>query len=874
MGDARMTSKALRRAMQVVAIPAVVTAAAGELVPWSLAEDDGGAGPADLRPLLGQSAASILPVRAEGGRLTAGGRRLRIFGMDVTAGACFPSHENAGIAAARLARSGFNGVRFHFLDATWGRPQLIRYESGSWTNWDDEVQERWEHFMARLKEQGIYWNVNLLVGRRFGVGDGVDPAIQRMKWKAAHAVGFFHRPHEETQMAYARRLLNIVNRHTGIRIADDPALAMVEINNENGLAHTWMGGDLDDLPEPFAGDLRGQWNQWLRARYTNTAALAAAWGARRDAPGAELLRNGDFAAGRGGWVLEQHRGARAEWTPTGGVALVRILDPATGGWSIQFNQPGFELRRGNVYTIRFRASADAPRRILAQVMQAHDPWQNLGWDATVHLDREEKDFEFTFVASADDSRARFGFTEMAQPGAVFRFSRLSLRPGGTVGLADGERLEGGTVALPLRRGGRPPLPAQRADWLMFLRETEQAHWRRMRRCLVEEIGVRAPVVGTIVATSTPRLMGEFELVDNHEYWQHPIWPGRPWDPENWIVRCRTMVDSPHEATVARLAYRRVIGRPHMVSEYNHPAPNPYASEGPLMLSAYAALQDWDALFLYTWAHDDTGFRAGRITGFFDLAQHPTVLAQVPAAAMMFRRGDVAPAARLAALPWSESREVERLTTVGHSWNTVAVRAPDFDLGAALRHRVGLDLAATDPLPEWPPASVGGQTEWRADTGELVWTLVAPSRGVLVIRSRRSKAALGRICGRTVDLGDGVAVTAGPTRLDWAAVSLTLLEGETPARAPARMLLAATAYYENTGMKWKSPAMESVGAQWGTAPALVEVVPLRLTLPVARGTVRALDPRGRPAGEVRTFTDGCVEVGAGNPSLLYEIQALP
>ena len=181
-----------------------------------------------------------------------------------------------------MAKFGLNAVRFHFLDATWGMPRLIDYESGDCRNWNADALDRLDYFIARLKEQGIYADLNLLVGRRFGVGDGVDASVNQLDWKTAHAVGFFHAPHMEAQKRYARQLLTHRNPYTKLTYAEDPAVALVEINNENGLIHTWLGGDFDALPEVFALDLRKQWNAWLAGRYAGTAALSKAWGARNE----------------------------------------------------------------------------------------------------------------------------------------------------------------------------------------------------------------------------------------------------------------------------------------------------------------------------------------------------------------------------------------------------------------------------------------------------------------------------------------------------------------------------------------------------------------------------------------------------------------
>jgi len=853
----------------------IVGGVAAEWVPFAPPWDDRAAGPTDLRPILKQSAASIAPVRVRDGHLYAGENRLRLFGANLTSGACFPDHATADGVAARMAKFGLNGVRLHFLDSTWGEVRLIDYSTDDWNRWCPDALDRLDYFLAQLKHQGIYWNVNLLVGRAFGKNDGVDPAIAQLDWKAAHAVGFFHAPHLEAQKAYARRLLSHVNPYTGLALGRDPALAMVEINNENGLLHTWLSADFDALPEPFAGDLKRQWNAWLARRYQNTEALASAWGARREVLGDELLRNAAFADAKG-WTVEQHRGAKAVCAATDGTATLRVDNPADGGWAVQFNQRGFAVRKGALYTVRFRGAADAPRRVTATVMQAHDPWHALGWQTRIELGTEWKSFVFTFVADADDADARFGFNDLAQAGATFRFAGVSLKPGGSLGPQEDEKIEDATFRCPKAADVKPLTAGGRQDWIRFLWETERAHWEAMRRCITDELGVKVPVVGTIVATSTPNLMAGFDLVDTHAYWQHPHFPGRHWDQDNWIVKSLSMVDHPKDATLSRLAWQRVAGKPHMVSEYNHPAPNPYAGEGPLLLAAVAALQDWDALFYYTWSHEESKTKAGRIPHFFDVGQHPTIVANLPAAALLFRRGDVAAARGLVTSALPPETELARIALQGHAWSVLDLDRLGIDLGQAFEHRVALDLRpAATAVP--PAASPAARTEWLADTGEIAWRLPEKGQGLFEVRAPRTKVLVGRSGGRTVDLGHGVLVTAGQTSLGWCTVALSLLEGESFDRRPRRALLTATAYTQNTGMEWKDETRTSVGTRWGVAPSLVEPVPATVVFASAAGPARLypLDERGQRCGPaVEAAAGGSLAIGPPHRTLWYEVEFGP
>jgi hypothetical protein len=841
---------ALRRFRFLLLTLAAGSAAAAELVPFAPPWDDTAPGPTDLRATLPAPAGAAGFVHVANGQLRVGADRLKLFGVNFTAGACFPDRATADRVAGRLAKFGLNAARFHFLDATWGQPQLIRYESGDWTQWDADALDRFDYFFHRLKAQGIYANLNLLVGRRFGVGDGVDPAIQSLDWKTAHAVGFFHAPLREAQKAYARRLLTHRNPHTGLTYAEDPALALVELNNENGLLHAWLGGELDALPEPFAADLRRQWNRWLALRYPDPSALARAWGARKEAWGAERLRNADFALGLQEWNVERHHGARVDAAVEAGEAVLRVRQTGSESWHVQFNQARLPVRQGELYTVRFRAVADRERPVRVSLMMARDPWRELGLSARLSLTREPQSFSFTFVATADAEEARLNFGELNQDGAEYRFGGLSLRPGGRLGLEEGESLERGNLRLPTVSAAHPLPAGGHRDWIRFLWETERAYWRALRHCLRDELGVRAPLVGTIVATSTPHLMAEFDAVDTHAYWEHPRFPGRAWDRHHWRVGNRSMVDDPERATVNALAFQRVEGRPHLVSEYNHPAPNPHAGEAPLFLALFGALQDWDALFLYTWSHDDTKTKAGRIPDFFDLGQHPTQVANLPAASLLFRRGDLAPARQVLRLPLPVEQEIRRVAESGRAWSVLPPAGHGLDLRLALRHRIVLDLTGAAPPPAAPPPPLAAP--FQSDTEELVWSLPSDGQGLLTFRSDRTKGFLGHADGQTLDLGHGVQVSLGSTRTGWCTWVLTLLEGDSFGNRPRRALLAATGYTENTDMGWQDEARTTVGADWGRAPSLVEVVPATLRVP--RGAtppvLYPLDARGqRLAGQV-------------------------
>ena len=88
-------------------------------------------------------------------------------------------------------------------------------------------------------------------------------------------VGYYEPRMIDLQKKYARELLTRTNPYTKTRYVEEPAVAVIELTNENTLiGHAW-GDTFDKLPARYRDELARQWNVWLKARYATTADLAA-----------------------------------------------------------------------------------------------------------------------------------------------------------------------------------------------------------------------------------------------------------------------------------------------------------------------------------------------------------------------------------------------------------------------------------------------------------------------------------------------------------------------------------------------------------------------------------------------------------------------
>jgi hypothetical protein len=217
-------------------------------------------------------------VTVDGDRMyTPDGKRFRVWGVNLTGPNCFPDKAVAPQIADDLARLGVNCVRFHHWDATWGR-NIFDATRDDTRRLDPESLDRLDFFVAELKKRGIYSNLNLNVSRRFKAGDGV-----RDHTLIGYAKGatYFNARLIELQHEFARQILTHRNAYTGNEYRHEPAVAVIEIVNENSLLEAWAGWRLigkDDpkkdetwgpIPVSYDRELSDLYNQWL-----TTAAVA------------------------------------------------------------------------------------------------------------------------------------------------------------------------------------------------------------------------------------------------------------------------------------------------------------------------------------------------------------------------------------------------------------------------------------------------------------------------------------------------------------------------------------------------------------------------------------------------------------------------
>ena len=807
-------------------------------------------------------------IRAEDGHLRNDAGPVRFWATNICFEGCFPTHQQAERLAARLARLGVNCVRMHHMDnfSIWG-------DSPNKLTIDPRKLERLDYLIDQLKKRGVYTNLNLHVSRWFGEKEGFPGRSQRPEYDKG--LDNFEPRMIALQKKYARDLLGHVNPYTGNPYTREPAIAFVEINNENSLHTTWGWGQIDQLPEPYSSTFQKLWNGWLQQKYGSTEQLRKSWNAGATPIGPELLRNGNFGSAlESPWNLERDDVAQADWSiqaegPEGRPCLRTVVNRrGTVSWHPQFSQGGFPLRKDLPYTLTFRMRAGEKQRIQVSAMQAHDPWNQLGFSAETELGPQWKSFRFTFTVDQDDPDARISWTGLHL--GRYDLADVSLRPGGMLGVGPAQRLDDSSVPV-LMKGSMNLTSTARHDFSDFLWDTEAQYWWGMHRFLKNELGVKSLVAGTQIGWSPAHVQAALDYVDGHAYWQHPVFPGRPWDSRDWYVDDLALVNQAG-GTLSTLASTRVAGKPFTVSEYNHPQPLTHAAEGFPMIAAFGAFQGWSAIYSFDYSGNNH-FEPDKLDGYFDIKSDPSRLVHMPACAALFLRGDVAPARQILLAPLSLEAERRQLRESRSAWTLTTDRF-GVDAGWSLLHGIGLDLKAEKTAG--PALPFSSDKTFLSDTGQLRWDVSQPGAGYFTVDTPRTKLFTGFIRGRTFNLGN-VFLAVGSTRLDWATVTMTVIEGQ-GFDGPGRILIAATGLVQNKGAQLRTLDGKRItlGDRWGEAPVFCEGIAAEIVLPVPadRVTVYPLDTAGNRRSSVPpTARDGraVIAIGPAYKTLWYEAE---
>ena len=789
-------------------------------------------------------------VTVAGSNFMVGGKSIRFWGVNITSVGAFASKTNIPNIASHAQKMGINLVRFHHLDNPWGGSEgSIFVPNQSTRNLNATTLDRLDFFIAELKKNGIYTNMNLNVSRTFNGLDGVANADSLKDF--AKGVTIFDPQLILLQKEYAQQLLTHVNPYTGLSLANDPALALVEIINENSLYGMWKDNLLKTTKEGgrllvrHKTRLDSLWNAFLTTKYQTQTNLQNAW--RNTSGGVtERIIDGGFegATLHSNWQNELHNGALATFGQdvaqgfAGAKSAKVTISTATGtDWNVQFKHVGLNLRKDSVYVIQFAAKASKNRNISVALQRNDAPYTWFGGQQ-FGLTTAWQTFRFTVTASENTLlNGRVSFSLGETDGSVW-IDNVSVAEPVQTSFEAGENLSLKSIRR-VDYANRGFYAKQRiADLSEFYITLQQQFMEEMRNYLKNTLGVRAAITGTnaLVGIQEGVQHENMDFYDDHSYWDHPQFPGLDWDASNWLINNTPLVKSGNFGAISTVfsgVYKN--DKPLTVSEYNHAFPNVFKAEMLPAITAYGAFHGLDGVMFFEYNGDpDNSWAADRVNGYFAIHRDHSVMAQFPSCAFAYRNGLITEA-QPTIINYSDADVYRSFEKDNQGrWGKYV----PYDLRLQLTHsiRVGQYHSGQGVASQTLPTAASGV--FQTNTQQ---TILNTQTGLLTTNSPNYVSVAGFLQDSpNVQVGNLKVVNANNFgSLTWVSLNdKSLTQADTS-------LITVAARTQNSGMFWNAQNT-SLSTNWGTSPT--SILPLRiearLTMQAEALWLHVLSPTGQ------------------------------
>ena len=398
-------------------------------------------------------------------------------------------------------------------------------------------------------------------------------------------------------------------------------------------------------------------------------------------------------------------------------------------------------------------------------------------------------------------------------------------------LTANERLENASVRLP---DNRYDDSARHRDLQAFFAETEKKSAEKMTK-IIRDLGYRG-IVSTYnnwatVQTGLSRQGLQAVSMNTYQDWVSG------YDPGSKIGNVSSIGDTGKYMRYAAAA--RWLGRPMIITEYDHLYWSQYRYEAGLMMPAYAALQGWDVLCRH--GHGPIVLRYGepfphkRAMLPYAIALDPIARAGETLSSLLFRRGDVKTSP--ATIPFTVRGEADLNEDMQQ-------QEPDALTALALVSRIGLKQAAgqTDPLTINQPRDDADAAKllaalkaagklpatnrtdpatglFQSDTGEL---LLDRKRLQLTLSTPRTEAVAFDRLDAPVDLGAVRIDKADPGAL----FAISAIDGAKSLTESKRMLLIFATDARSTNMRFRDKEQKVI-EDFGSLPVLIRKAGLSL-----------------------------------------------
>ncbi len=220
----------------------------------------------------------------KGDQLIYNGQPIKLWGINNSFMACAPDNELADKRADFYAAMGINSVRLHkYADGT-GWAGILTQESA--VEFDPVKLDRMDYYVAALKKRGIYTKLSPVFIIDIGSGDRdrvpyMDElgSMKGNRISPGHGSLYLSTELQDLLIEQVVRILRHTNPYTGTTYAEEPAIAYVELYNEDSALFGAVSSAMVKSPTLRA---RGGalFAQWLKEKYQTKEAFVEAWGER------------------------------------------------------------------------------------------------------------------------------------------------------------------------------------------------------------------------------------------------------------------------------------------------------------------------------------------------------------------------------------------------------------------------------------------------------------------------------------------------------------------------------------------------------------------------------------------------------------------
>jgi hypothetical protein len=212
------------------------------------------------------------------------GKPIKLWGLNLCYSSCAPEKSLSEKRAKFYSKYGINSVRLHkYADGPgWQGIQA----PDSFLEFEPAALDRMDYQVAQFKKHGIYTKLSSTFGVKLGPNDSrLVPYMDEFgkltgnqkRLSTGHGSVFLSREIQDMQIKQIVKLLEHKNSYTGLTYAEDPAVVVVELFNEDSVLFFGTLRILQTIPTLRRHSAQ-RFCEWLMARYGGENALIAAWG--------------------------------------------------------------------------------------------------------------------------------------------------------------------------------------------------------------------------------------------------------------------------------------------------------------------------------------------------------------------------------------------------------------------------------------------------------------------------------------------------------------------------------------------------------------------------------------------------------------------